>query len=74
MSPRKDPRFHDWTPSEETRKGDLLMHLDYAHERQSRRDFYRWLDNYQYFHKKFTKARLLEIHEKYHAEYQGKGY
>ena len=65
---RTDPRFHDWIPDENTQKGDFLMHMDYAHERQSRRDYCKWLANYSYFMHKFTKAELLEIHGKYHAE------
>ena len=68
MSARKDPRFHDWKPNKMNCKGELLLHLDYAHERQSLRDYCKWMANYNYFLKKYTKAELLKIHEKYHAE------
>ena len=65
---RTDPRFHDWVPDESTQKGDLLMHLDYAHENQSRRDYYKWMANYQYFLKRFTRTELIKIHDDYHAD------
>jgi len=68
MNEQTDSRFHDFVPTEKSRKGEILMHLDYAHERQSRRDFYQWLSNYQFFIKKFTKTRLLKIHDEYHKE------
>ena len=64
-----DERFPEWEPVGKFRKGELLMHLDYAHKAQSRRDSIHWLDsNYLYFYRKYSVKELLEIHKKYHDE------
>lgn len=65
---KADPRFREWQPNEKSPKASILEHLDWAHETQSRRDCYRWLSNFQYFYKKYSKRKLLEIHAKYHEE------
>lgn len=62
-----DYRFPDWEPNEKTTKGTIIIHMDYAHEKQAEAQGVKWGSfNFNYWKNKYTRDELLEIHRKYH--------
>ena len=65
-----DARFPDWEPNDKTQKGEILMHLDYAHEKQAEAQGIKWgIWNFSYWKRKYNRAELLRIHREYHIKF-----
>lgn len=64
---REDYRFPSFIVDEETTKGNIIIHMYYAHDEQAREQGIQWGgSNFNYWRRKYDKAELLEIHGKYH--------
>jgi len=66
--PTNDPRYRGWQLNEKSTKAEIFEHLDNAHEKQAKRDCYRFMANFHYFCRLYSKERLLRIHAAYHRE------
>ncbi len=63
-----DARFPSWEPDDRTQKSTILYHMSYAHEAQAKAEGIEWWGfNVEYWKRKFSRRKLLDIHRRYHG-------